>query len=40
MLQPSIVSALHYKTAQQVRQTLQKYKELQEILSKLKKQTH
>ena len=33
MLQPSIVSALHYKTAQQVRQTLQKYKELQEIIA-------
>jgi F-type H+-transporting ATPase subunit beta len=33
MLQPSIVSELHYKTAQQVRQTLQKYKELQEIIA-------
>jgi len=33
MLQPNIVSALHYKTAQQVRQTLQKYKELQEIIA-------
>ena len=33
MLQPSIVSALHYKTAQQVRQTLQKYKELQELIA-------
>ncbi len=33
MLQPSIVSALHYKTAQLVRQTLQKYKELQEIIA-------
>jgi F-type H+/Na+-transporting ATPase subunit beta len=33
MLQPTIVSALHYKTAQQVRQTLQKYKELQEIIA-------
>jgi len=33
MLQPSIVSSSHYKTAQQVRQTLQKYKELQEIIA-------
>jgi F-type H+-transporting ATPase subunit beta len=33
MLQPNIVSAAHYKTAQQVRQTLQKYKELQEIIA-------
>ena len=33
MLQPSIVSSTHYKTAQQVRQTLQKYKELQEIIA-------
>jgi F-type H+-transporting ATPase subunit beta len=33
MLQPNIVSAIHYKTAQQVRQTLQKYKELQEIIA-------
>ena len=33
MLQPSIVSKTHYKTAQQVRQTLQKYKELQEIIA-------
>jgi F-type H+-transporting ATPase subunit beta len=33
MLQPNIVSATHYKTAQQVRQTLQKYKELQEIIA-------
>ena len=33
MLQPNIVSELHYKTAQQVRQTLQKYKELQEIIA-------
>jgi len=33
MLQPSIVSAVHFKTAQQVRQTLQKYKELQEIIA-------
>jgi len=33
MLQPSIVSDAHYKTAQQVKQTLQKYKELQEIIA-------
>jgi len=33
MLQPNIVSSTHYKTAQQVRQTLQKYKELQEIIA-------
>jgi len=33
MLQPNIVTADHYKTAQQVRQTLQKYKELQEIIA-------
>jgi F-type H+-transporting ATPase subunit beta len=33
MLQPNIVSSEHYKTAQQVRQTLQKYKELQEIIA-------
>jgi F-type H+-transporting ATPase subunit beta len=33
MLQPSIVSNGHYKCAQQVRQTLQKYKELQEIIA-------
>jgi F-type H+-transporting ATPase subunit beta len=33
MLQPNIVSEAHYKTAQQVRQTLQKYKELQEIIA-------
>ncbi len=33
MLQPNIVSKNHYKTAQQVRQTLQKYKELQEIIA-------
>jgi F-type H+-transporting ATPase subunit beta len=33
MLQPSIVSAAHYKTAQMVKQTLQKYKELQEIIA-------
>jgi len=33
MLQPNIVSAAHYKTAQMVKQTLQKYKELQEIIA-------
>jgi F-type H+-transporting ATPase subunit beta len=33
MLQPNIVSAAHYKAAQQVRQSLQKYKELQEIIA-------
>jgi len=33
MLQPNIVKPEHYKTAQQVRQTLQKYKELQEIIA-------
>jgi F-type H+-transporting ATPase subunit beta len=33
MLQPNIVSAAHYSTAQQVKQTLQKYKELQEIIA-------
>jgi F-type H+-transporting ATPase subunit beta len=33
MLQPNIVSGDHYKTAQLVRQTLQKYKELQEIIA-------
>ena len=33
MLQPNIVSKEHYKCAQQVRQTLQKYKELQEIIA-------
>jgi F-type H+-transporting ATPase subunit beta len=33
MLQPNIVSASHYQTAQAVRQTLQKYKELQEIIA-------
>jgi len=33
MLQPNIVSKTHYKTALQVRQTLQKYKELQEIIA-------
>jgi len=33
MLQPNIVSEGHYTCAQQVRQTLQKYKELQEIIA-------
>ena len=33
MLQPNIVSETHYKTAQRVRQILQKYKELQEIIA-------
>jgi len=33
MLQPNIVSDSHYKTAQRVRQALQKYKELQEIIA-------
>jgi len=33
MLQPSIVSATHYSTAQNLKQTLQKYKELQEIIA-------
>jgi F-type H+-transporting ATPase subunit beta len=33
MLQPSIVSKAHYRCAQLVRQTLQKYKELQEIIA-------
>jgi len=33
MLQPTIVNALHYETAQKVKQTLQKYKELQEIIA-------
>jgi F-type H+-transporting ATPase subunit beta len=33
MLQPNIVSAEHYQTAQKVKQALQKYKELQEIIA-------
>jgi F-type H+-transporting ATPase subunit beta len=33
MLQPSIVSKAHFRCAQLVRQTLQKYKELQEIIA-------
>ncbi|YP_003359241.1 ATP synthase CF1 beta subunit (plastid) [Cryptomonas paramecium] len=33
MLQPGIVSGLHYETAQRVRYTLQRYKELQDIIA-------
>ena len=33
MLQPNIVKPEHYKAAQKVRQSLQKYKELQEIIA-------
>jgi F-type H+/Na+-transporting ATPase subunit beta len=33
MLQPNIVDKDHYRVAQQVRETLQKYKELQEIIA-------
>ena len=33
MLQPNIVSSAHYAAAQNVRKTLQKYKELQEIIA-------
>jgi F-type H+/Na+-transporting ATPase subunit beta len=33
MLQPSIVGDLHYKTAQRIKSTLQKYKELQDIIA-------
>jgi F-type H+-transporting ATPase subunit beta len=33
MLQPNIVTESHYQTAQRVKQTLQKYKELQEIIA-------
>jgi F-type H+-transporting ATPase subunit beta len=33
MLQPNIVDPLHYRVAQSVRQNLQKYKELQEIIA-------
>lgn len=35
MLQPRIVGDEHYETAQQVKQTLQRYKELQDIISVL-----
>jgi F-type H+-transporting ATPase subunit beta len=33
MLQPNIVSAEHYDTAENVKQTLQRYKELQDIIA-------
>jgi len=33
MLQPGIVSTLHYSTAQNIKQTLQRYKELQDIIA-------
>ena len=33
MLQPNIVSALHYETAETVKETLQRYKELQDIIA-------
>ena len=33
MLQPSIVGEDHYKTAQRIKSTLQKYKELQDIIA-------
>jgi len=33
MLQPDIVSALHYETAETVKETLQRYKELQDIIA-------
>jgi F-type H+-transporting ATPase subunit beta len=33
MLQPEIVGDLHYNTAQRIKQTLQRYKELQDILA-------
>merc|ERR1711966_611582 len=33
MLQPSIVGDLHYGTAQEVKETLQRYKELQDIIA-------
>jgi F-type H+-transporting ATPase subunit beta len=32
MLQPQIVGEEHYETAQRVKQTLQRYKELQDII--------
>jgi len=34
MLQPRIVGEEHYETAQRVKQTLQRYKELQDIIAK------
>jgi len=33
MLQPNIVGAEHYATAQRIKSTLQKYKELQDIIA-------
>jgi len=33
MLQPNIVSAVHYETAESVKETLQRYKELQDIIA-------
>jgi F-type H+-transporting ATPase subunit beta len=33
MLQPSIVGELHYNTAQRIKKTLQRYKELQDIIA-------
>jgi F-type H+-transporting ATPase subunit beta len=33
MLQPEIVGELHYKTAQRIKETLQRYKELQDIIA-------
>jgi F-type H+-transporting ATPase subunit beta len=33
MLQPGIVSAEHYETAETVKETLQRYKELQDIIA-------
>ena len=33
MLQPEIVGAVHYATAQRIKQTLQRYKELQDIIA-------
>jgi F-type H+-transporting ATPase subunit beta len=33
MLQPAIVGEVHYKTAQDVKETLQRYKELQDIIA-------
>jgi F-type H+-transporting ATPase subunit beta len=33
MLQPGIVSAIHYETAETVKETLQRYKELQDIIA-------
>ena len=33
MLQPNIVSAEHYETAETVKETLQRYKELQDIIA-------